>query len=107
VCTFADGHIQHEAILDYDPPTRSYRYSIDGGLPVAHNWGRFGVEPTPRGATIVWESSFWARDPAVEEELSRLWTGMLPAVLGNLEALIEDGSGAGRRSRTARDPESR
>jgi hypothetical protein len=54
VCTFADGHTQHEAILDYTPATRSYRYTIDGGLPVADNQGRFAVEPTPRGATIVW-----------------------------------------------------
>ena len=80
MCTFADGHTQHEAILDYDPSTRSYQYSIDGGLPVADNRGRFAVEPMPRGATIVWESSFWACDPAAEEELSRLWTGMLPTV---------------------------
>ena len=49
VCTFADGHTQHEAILDYTPATRSYRYSIDGGLPVADNQGRFAVDP-PRAA---------------------------------------------------------
>jgi hypothetical protein len=73
VCTFADGHTQHEAILDYTPATRSYRYTIDGGLPVADNQGRFAVEPTPRGTTIVWESSFRALDPAAEAEVSRLW----------------------------------
>jgi carbon monoxide dehydrogenase subunit G len=89
VCTFADGHTQHEAILDYTPATRSYRYTIDGGLPVADNQGRFAVEPTPRGATIVWESSFRALDPAAEAEVSRLWAGMLPIVLGNLKTLIE------------------
>jgi hypothetical protein len=75
VCTFADGHTQHEAILDYTPATRSYRYTIDGGLPVADNQGRFAVEPTPRGATIVWESSFRALDPAAEAEVSRLSEG--------------------------------
>jgi carbon monoxide dehydrogenase subunit G len=107
VCTFADGHTQHETILDYTPATRSYRYTIDGGLPVADNQGRFAVEPAPRGATIVWESSFRALDPAAEAEISRLWAGMLPVVLGNLKTLIEDGSGAGRTPRTARDPESR
>ena len=84
-----DGHTQHEAILDYTPATRSYRYTIDGGLPVADNQGRFAVEPTPRGATIVWESSFRALDPAAEAEVSRLWAGMLPVVLGNLKTLIE------------------
>jgi carbon monoxide dehydrogenase subunit G len=89
VCTFADGHTQHEAILDYTPATRSYRYTIDGGLPVADNQGRFAVEPTPRGAAIVWESSFRALDPAAEAEVSRLWAEMLPVVLGNLKTLIE------------------
>ena len=126
VCTFADGHTQHEAILDYTPATRSYRYTIDGGLPVADNQGRFAVEPTPRGAAIVWESSFRALDPAAEAEVSRLWAGMLPVVLGNLKTLIEQrrpdvaasgwqvaapglrcGSGAGRRPGTARRPGSR
>jgi len=107
VCTFADGHTQHEAILDYAPPTRSYRYTINGGLPVTDHRGRFAVEPTPHGAMIVWESSFQARDPAAVEEFSRMWAGMLPIVLGNLKTLIEDGSGAGRTPQTAKDPESR
>jgi hypothetical protein len=35
VCTFGDGHVQNEQILDYSPPTRSYRYVVDGApLPV-------------------------------------------------------------------------
>src|SRR6266508_6654136 len=62
VCTFADGHIQHEAILDYSPAARSYCYTIDGGLPVSDNRGRFVVEPAGNGARIVWESSFVALD---------------------------------------------
>jgi len=107
VCAFAEGHTQHEAILDYAPATRSYRYTIHGGLPVTDNRGRFAIEPTPHGAMIVWESSLQARDPAAEDELSRMWAGMLPIVLGNLKTLIEDGSGAGRTPQTARDPESR
>jgi len=89
VCTFADGHTQDEAILDCSPATRSYRYTIDGGLPVADNRGRFAVEPAGNGARIVWESSFVALDPAAEAEVSRLWAGMLPVVLGNLKTLIE------------------
>jgi hypothetical protein len=28
-------------------------------------------------------------DPAAEAEVSRLWAGMLPVVLGNLKTLIE------------------
>jgi uncharacterized protein YndB with AHSA1/START domain len=91
-CTFADGHTQHEEILDYSPATRSYRYTIDGGLPVADNRGRLAVEPSKAergGARIVWESSFAALDPAREDELRRMWAGMLPSVLGNLKALVE------------------
>jgi carbon monoxide dehydrogenase subunit G len=89
VCTFADGHTQHEAILDYSPAARSYRYTIDGGLPVADNRGRLAVELAGNGARIVWESSFVVLDPAAEAEVSRLWAGVLPTVLGNLKALIE------------------
>ena len=89
VCTFADGHTQHEAILDYSPASRSYRYTIDGGLPVADNRGRFVVQPAGSGARIVWESSFVVLDPAAEAEVSRLWAGMLPIVLGNLRTVIE------------------
>jgi carbon monoxide dehydrogenase subunit G len=89
VCTFADGHTQREAILDYSPATRSYRYTIDGGLPVADNHGRFTVQPAGNGTRIVWESSFVALDPAAEAEVSRLWVGMLPVVLGNLRNVIE------------------
>jgi carbon monoxide dehydrogenase subunit G len=91
VCTFADGHTQHEAILDYAPATRSYRYTIDGGLPVTDNQGHFAVEPVAGGARIVWESSFTALDPAAEDDLGRLWQGMLPTVLGNLKTLVEQG----------------
>jgi carbon monoxide dehydrogenase subunit G len=89
VCSFADGHTQREAILDYSPATRSYRYTIDGGLPVSDNRGRFTVEPADSGVRIVWESSFTALDPAAEAEVSRLWAGMLPIVLGNLRTIIE------------------
>jgi len=88
-CTFADGHTQHEEILDYSPATRSYRYSIDGGLPVRDNRGRFAVEPTGTGARIMWESSFEALDPASEDQLGRMWHAMLPIVLGNLKTLAE------------------
>jgi hypothetical protein len=51
---------QDEAILDYSPATRSCRYTIDGGLPVADNRDRFAVEPAGNGAQIIWESSFTA-----------------------------------------------
>ena len=35
------------------------------------------------------EASFAALDPAREDELRRMWAGMLPSVLGNLKALVE------------------
>jgi protein-tyrosine phosphatase len=90
-CAFADGHTQEEQILDYSPATRSYRYTIEGGLPVSGNQGRFAVEPAGPGARIVWESSFEPLDPATEPELSRMWQQMPPFVLGNLKTLIEAG----------------
>jgi hypothetical protein len=55
---------QDEAILDYSPATRSYRDTIDGGLPVADNRDRFAVEPAGNSAQIIWESSFTALDSA-------------------------------------------
>lgn len=106
-CTFTNGHTQREEILDYSPATRSYRYTIDGGLPVRDNRGRFAVEPAGTGARIVWESSFEALDPAAEDELSRMWAGMLPTMLANLKAVTEHGSGIGRMRGTASRPESR
>jgi hypothetical protein len=51
---------QDEAILDYSPATRSYRHTIDGGLPVADNRDRLAVEPAGNGAQNIWESSFTA-----------------------------------------------
>jgi carbon monoxide dehydrogenase subunit G len=106
-CIFADGHTQREEILDYSPATRSYRYTIDGGLPVRDNQGRFAVEPAGTGTRIVWESSFEALDPTAEDELSRMWAGMLPIVLANLRTVIEQGSGADQIRGTASRPESR
>ena len=73
---------------DLDVLTRFYGELL-GWKVDADNQGRFAVEPTPRGATIVWESSFRALDPAAEAEVSRLWAGMVPVVLGNLKTLIE------------------
>ena len=89
-CTFADGHVQHEEIVDYSPATHSFRYTIDGGLPVSDNHGRFSIEPAGAGARVVWESGFAPLDPAAGAELSRMWQGVLPLVLANLKALIEE-----------------
>src|SRR5689334_11541958 len=90
VCTFADGHTQYEQILDYSPPTRSYRYVIDGAaLPVRDNNGRFSVTAVEGGARVVWESGFVALDPASTDELARRWESFLPVVLGTLKTVVE------------------
>jgi carbon monoxide dehydrogenase subunit G len=89
VCTFEGGHVQHEQISDYSPETRSYNYSIEGGLPVKHNRGRFAVESSAGGSRIVWDSSFEPLDPATERELAEMWGGALPSILAGLKALIE------------------
>lgn len=89
VCTFEDGHVQHEQISDYSPERRSYRYSIEGGLPVRDNRGRFTVEPRPGGSRVVWESSFEPLDPAGEAQLSEMWRSALPVVLASLKQLVE------------------
>lgn len=90
VCTFDDGHVQDEQILDYSPDTRSYRYVIDGApLPVRDNAGSFAVEDVGGQSRVVWQSSFVALDPAMEAQLAQMWEPYLPAVLGNLKKLVE------------------
>jgi carbon monoxide dehydrogenase subunit G len=90
VCTFDDGHVQDEQILDYSPRTFSYRYVIDGApLPVRDNTGTFTVEDVGGQARVVWESSFVALDPAMSAHLVEMWEPYLPMVLANLKRLVE------------------
>ena len=89
VCTFEDGRVQHEQISDYSPEQRSFRYAIEGGLPVTENRGRFVVEARPGGSRVVWESSFEPLEAASEAQLTEMWQAALPAVLGNLKRLVE------------------
>jgi prepilin-type processing-associated H-X9-DG protein len=90
VCTFADGHVQDERILDYSPQTRSYRYVIDGApLPARDNTGGFAVEDADGHTRVVWESSFVAIDPAMADQLAEMWEPFLPIVLSNLKRLVE------------------
>jgi carbon monoxide dehydrogenase subunit G len=90
VCTFADGHVQREVISDYSAEDHSFRYAIDGGLPVRDNRGSFAVKARGDGALVVWESSFELPDPNAEEELIQMWQSALPLVLGNLKRLVEE-----------------
>jgi uncharacterized protein YndB with AHSA1/START domain len=91
VCTFKDGHVQSEQILDYSPQTHSYRYVIDGApLPVRDNIGTFTVEDADGQARVIWESSFAALNPAQAAQLAEMWEPYLPTVLANLKKLVED-----------------
>ena len=90
VCTFDDGHVQDEQIVDYSPQARSYRYIISGApLPVRDNTGSFAVEEVGGQARVVWESSFVALDPATEPQLAQMWEPYLPLVLANLKKTVE------------------
>lgn len=90
VCTFADGRVQQEEISDYSPEEHSFHYAIDGGLPVRDNRGSFAVEGRGDSSLIVWESSFEPLDPGAADELSQMWQGAIPLVLGNLKRLVEE-----------------
>ena len=90
MCTFDDGHVQDEQILDYSPQTYSYRYVIGGApLPVHDNTGSFTVEQADGHARVVWESSFAALDPAMSAQLAETWEPYLPLVLANLKKVVE------------------
>jgi carbon monoxide dehydrogenase subunit G len=90
VCTFDDGHVQDEQILDYSPQSHSYRYVIDGApLPVRDNTGTFTVEAADGQSRVVWESSFVALDPTMAKQLAETWEPYLPMVLANLKRLAE------------------
>jgi carbon monoxide dehydrogenase subunit G len=90
-CTFADGRVQEEQILDYSPETRSYRYAVDGiPVPGCDSTGRFAVEDADGGARVVWESSLEPADPAMAGQVAQMWEPYLPVILGNLKSLVED-----------------
>lgn len=90
VCTFANGAVQHETILDYSSETRSYRYLIEvSPLPVKNNRGRFAVVTDGPGSVIDWESEFEALDPADEAHISQMWREAAKGVLEALKRLVE------------------
>lgn len=90
VCTFDDGHVQDEQILDYSPQTYSFSYIIDGApLPVRDNTGAFTVEDADGHARVIWKSSFVALDLGASTQLAEMWQPYLPMVLANLKRLVE------------------
>jgi carbon monoxide dehydrogenase subunit G len=89
-CTFADGRVQEEQILEYSAKDRSYRYAIDGiPVPDCDSTGRFAVEAVEGHARVVWESSLVPADPGMAEQVTKMWEPYLPVILGNLKHLVE------------------
>jgi uncharacterized protein YndB with AHSA1/START domain len=89
VCRLSDGRVQHEKISDYSPTERSFRYAIEGGLPVRDNRGTFLVEERGGGSRVIWESNFEPLDTGAAAQLTEMWQDVLPTVLGNLKRLVE------------------
>ncbi|HEY6002661.1 MAG TPA: SRPBCC family protein [Anaeromyxobacter sp.] len=88
VCTFADGHVQHERILGRSDASRSYRYEIESGVPMRNARGRFAVLPRGEGSAVVWESEFDA-DPGSEAQLREMWERATGMVLDALRRAVE------------------
>jgi carbon monoxide dehydrogenase subunit G len=89
-CTFADGRVLDEEILDYSPEAHSYRYVIQGApVPDCKSTGTFSVTAAGSHARVVWDSSLAPADPAMSEHVTQLWEPYLPIILGNLKNLVE------------------
>jgi carbon monoxide dehydrogenase subunit G len=89
-CTFADGSVKEEQILEYSAEEHSYRYAIDGvPVPGCDSTGRFAVESADGHARVVWESSLVPADPATVDQVGQMWEPYLPVILGNLKRLVE------------------
>lgn len=89
ICTFVDGHVQHEEIRDYSDERRSYRYAIEGIPGIKNNRGSFAVKGDGTGAVIVWDSEFEAIERAQEKQIVQMWEGAIDVVSENLHRLIE------------------
>ncbi len=92
VCTFVDGHVQHEEISDYSDERRSYRYSIAGSPGMRTNRGAFSVNANGRGSVVLLDSEFEAIDPTQETQIATMWGTATKTVLESLRGLIERGS---------------
>ena len=92
VCTFGDGHVQYEEIIEYSNERRSYRYSIEGSPGMKNNRGRFAVEAAGQGSMVLWDAEFDIVDPDQESQIVTMWGEATRTVLASLRRLIEDGS---------------
>ncbi len=89
VCTFADGHVQHEEIIDYSNEKRSYSYFNEGVPGIENNRGSFSVRREGERSAIVWQSEFELINPAQEAEMTQMWKGATTQIGESLRKLIE------------------
>jgi uncharacterized protein YndB with AHSA1/START domain len=92
VCVMADGNTIREEICDYSSDARTYTYRhLEVPLPVRDSSGTFSVEPDAAGSVVVLEASFEALDPAMEDDLERMFGGALEQALDSLRRRVEQG----------------
>lgn len=92
VCTFTDGHVQHEEISDYSNERRSYRYAIEGAPGMRISRGSFSVDSNGQGSVVRWDSEVEATDPAKETQVAAMWQQAVGMVLESLRRRIEEQS---------------
>ncbi len=89
ICTFADGHIQHEEIIEYSSEKRSYSYTIERLQRIKNNRGTFAVKQYGDGSVIMWESEFDIINSALEAEMTQMWKGATAQIAESLRRLVE------------------
>lgn len=94
ICTFADGAVQDEEILEFSPETMPYGYRIHGGpMPLTENSGAFCVEAAgERSARVVWDAAFEVADGAPAAEVAEAMRGAYTQIADKVRRLIEEGA---------------
>lgn len=90
ICTFANGTVQHEKIINYSGGSRSYSYEIESGpLPVRNSQGKFAVKAKDGSAEIDWAHEFEALDPAQEQQVAAMWEKAMDQTAESLRKLVD------------------
>ena len=90
ICVMADGQEIHEAISDFSPTTRSYRYEhIKTPMPVESSGGAFAVTAHGNNALVRVEAQLRAKVPDMQAKLADMMRGGLRQTLENLKACVE------------------
>ncbi len=90
ICSFDDGTVLHENIIDYSNKKRSYHYNVSGlPMPVQNYHGRFAVEGGGKGSVIIWDAEFEMLDPSKEAEVTRMFDEVYKQCLESLREQIE------------------